>query len=70
MYPDYFFSCDYGKTVLVLNFIFTLLLIIVYVFRTINYKIRNFLTYLPSNNSHFPFNNGFGFAMGFDNDVF
>ena len=67
MYPDYFFSCDYGKIVLVLNFIFTLLLVIVYVLRTINYKIRNFLTYLPSNNSHFPFNNGFGFAMGFDN---
>ena len=46
-----------------------MLLIILYVFTTINQKIRNFLTYLLSINSHFPFNNEFDFAMVFD-DVF
>ena len=57
------------KLDIVLTFIFILLLIILYVFTTINQKIRDFLTYLLSINSHFPFNNEFDFAMVFD-DVF
>lgn len=68
--PGFCFILSMCKMTLdiVLTFIFTLFFIITYAFTTITYTIKNCLPYLLTiNNSNFPFNNEFGFAMVFAN---